>query len=277
MFLIVDSGSTKTDWCLADNGKIAQCISTQGINPFHQSEEEISHIIGEELVPQIKTDVAQIFFYGSGCREELCPNVERVLRRHFPYATTVSVANDLLGAAKAVCGDNEGIACILGTGSNSCLYDGQRIVANIPPLGYILGDEGSGAVLGRLFLNALYKGALSEDLKIIFEEETQLTMAEIISKVYRKPMANRFLASLSPFISKHIDDERVAAIVIDNFRQFFLRNVAAYGRSDLPVGFVGSIASHYRIQLAEAAADAGFIIGNIVKSPIEALVKYHFK
>lgn len=275
MFLIADSGSTKTDWCVVDNGKIRQRIATQGINPFHQSDSEISRIVGEELVPQIEGTVDSVFFYGSGCREELCPNVAQALANHFPAAVCISVANDLLGAARAVCGDKEGIACILGTGANSCLYDGRRIVANTPPLGYILGDEGSGAVLGRLFLNALYKGALSKELKEEFENETGLTMASIIGKVYREPLANRFLASLSPFIGRHTNNDGVRALVVDNFRQFFRRNVAAYNRLDLPVGFVGSIASHYRDLLAEAAVSEGFTIGDIVASPIDTLAAYH--
>lgn len=275
--LIADSGSTKTDWCLADDGHETGRVLTQGINPFHQSEEEIERIVTNELVTQLGTaQVSGIFFYGSGCRSELCPMVERVLRRAFPQATTVEVNGDLLGAARAVCGRSEGIACILGTGANSCLYDGQRITANTPPLGYILGDEGSGAVLGVRFVNALYKGTLPDGLREEFEQEMSLTMGDVIGRVYRQPLANRFLASLSPFIHQHLYIKEVKTLVEDNFRDFFRRNVEPYGRHDLAIGFVGSIACHYSDQLKAVAQSEGYSVGAIVKNPISRLVEYHF-
>ena len=157
--------------------------------------------------------------------------------------------------------------------ANSCLYDGRRIVANVPPLGYILGDEGSGAVLGRLFVNALFKGGLSESLRDKFLTESGLTLPAIINKVYREPMANRFLASLSMFIHDNLDDEGLENLVVDNFRNFFRRNVKLYGRSELPVGAVGSIAFYYSRQLERAAVLEGFELVKIVKSPMDELVR----
>ena len=161
--LIADSGSTKTDWVLTREDCVEKRFHTQGINPFHQSEESILTILREELVVQIPAtndEGLSIAFYGSGVRSELKPMMERLLQTVFPTATTIEAHSDLLGAARAVCAHSEGIACILGTGANSCLYDGTQIVCNTPPLGYVLGDEGSGAVLGIRFLNALYKGFL---------------------------------------------------------------------------------------------------------------------
>lgn len=279
MILIADSGSTKTDWCVADGGSVMCSVSTQGINPFHQDEQTISSILRDELLTaegNVVKDISQVYFYGSGCREECVPMMTRVLADAFPEAEQIEAQSDLLGAARAVCGAGEGVACILGTGANSCLYDGCRIVMNTPPLGYILGDEGSGAVLGRLFINALYKGALPAAVLSDFEHETGLTMADVIRRVYREPLANRFLASFAPFVHRHLSLPAVRAIVVDNFRMFFRRNVVQYGRPDLPVGAIGSIACHFSAELSEAARAEGFTMGRIKKSPMEGLVEYHF-
>lgn len=279
MILIADSGSTKTDWCVAYGGSVMCSVSTQGINPFHQDEQTISSILREELLTadgNVGKDISQVYFYGSGCREECVPMMTRVLADAFPEAERIEAHSDLLGAARAVCGAGEGVACILGTGANSCLYDGCRIVMNTPPLGYILGDEGSGAVLGRLFINALYKGGLPAAVLSDFECETGLTMSDVIRRVYREPLANRFLASFAPFVHRHLSLPAVRAIVVDNFRMFFRRNVVQYGRQDLPVGAVGSIACHFSAELSEAARAEGFTMGRIKKSPMEGLVEYHF-
>ena len=274
MKLIADSGGTKTDWVLTEETGIVQRVQTQGINPFHQSEEDILAIL-HEVNCQLSTLNCQLSFYGSGVRPELEPVVVSLLLKAFPLAATVEAHSDLLGAARAVCGCAEGIACILGTGANSGLYDGRQIVRNTPPLGYVLGDEGSGAVLGIRFLNALYKGFMSSVLVSEFEEDMNMTVADVIARVYRQPMANRFLASLSPFISRHLDNPQVWQLVVDNFRDFFRRNLVQYQRQDLPVGFVGSIAWHYAEQLKEAAASEGFRVGQILKSPMDGLIAYH--
>jgi N-acetylglucosamine kinase-like BadF-type ATPase len=274
MKLIADSGGTKTDWVLTDETGIVQRVQTQGINPFHQSEEDILAIL-HEVNCQLSTLNCQLSFYGSGVRPELEPVVVSLLLKAFPLAATVEAHSDLLGAARAVCGCAEGIACILGTGANSGLYDGRQIVRNTPPLGYVLGDEGSGAVLGLRFLNALYKGFMPSVLVSEFEKDMNMAVADVIARVYRQPMANRFLASLSPFISRHLDNPQVRQLVVDNFRDFFRRNLVQYQRQDLPVGFVGSIAWHYAEQLKEAAASEGFRVGQILQSPMDGLIAYH--
>ena len=278
MILIADSGSTKTDWVLTrDNGCIEGRFKTEGINPFHQSEDDILTILQTLPLPfTVEGEELRLCFYGSGVRPELEPKMARLLQTVLPKAT-VEAHNDLLGAARAVCGQSPGIACILGTGANSCLYDGDYIVQNTPPLGYILGDEGSGAVLGRRFLNALYKGFMPDAVVADFQKDINMTMDEVITHVYRHPMANRFLASLSPFISSHLHEPTVRQLVIDSFRDFFRRNLVQYGRNDLPVGFVGSVAFHYEAQLKEAAASEGYTVGCILKSPIDGLVTYHSK
>ncbi len=276
MILIADSGSTKTNWCLAENGRAIHNIATQGINPFHQDFAAISDIVTDELLPCMGGMLPKaVYFYGSGCRANKIGEMEQLLAKAFPTAKRVEAHGDLLAAARAVCGRNMGMAAILGTGANSCLYDGCTIVMNTPPLGYILGDEGSGAVLGRLFVNALFKGFLPKAVADVFLADTGLTLDSLIERVYREPLANRFLASLSPHILNRADCGEVHSIIVDNFRSFFRRNIAAYGHNDLPVGAVGSIAHHYSTFLAEAAAIEGYTMGTIVQSPMDGLVAYH--
>ena len=274
MKLIADSGSTKTDWCVVDGGEVVFRTVGQGINPLQQGIDAIENVIKAELVTLFgdARSIAEIEFYGAGCRDGMVPRMERLLRKLFVNAVKVEVCSDVLGAARALFGGREGIACILGTGANSCLYDGERITANVPPLGYVLGDEGSGAVLGRLFVNGLFKGGLPESLRDEFLEDTGLTLAEIIRKVYREPLANRFLAGMSVFINNHLENNELRALVVENFRNFFRRNVALYGRVDLPVRAVGSIAFYYERELHEAAETEGFRVDKVIKSPMEGLV-----
>jgi len=244
-------------------------IQTPGINPVHQTPEAI-----RASLPLIKQAVDAVYFYGAGCTADRIPLMTSLLSEHF-QSPRVEVSNDLLGAARALCGRSEGIACILGTGANSGLYDGARIVQNTPALGYVLGDEGSGAVLGRRFFNALFKRPDFAALRDDYLSTEHLTMADVIRRVYREPMANRFLASTSLYIGQHIDHPLLQELVTDNFRDFFRINLLPYGRRDLPAGFVGSMAHYYRRQLVAAARAEGFLLGTVLKSPMEGLVAYH--
>lgn len=276
MILIADSGSTKTDWAVVDNGRMVTTMATQGINPFHQDSDIIGTVIETELLPKMG-DIypEEIYFYGSGCREDKVEMMCNIMGKAFPHCAKIEAQGDLLAAARAVCGENEGIACIMGTGANSCLYDGKRVVENTPPLGYILGDEGSGAVLGKLFVNALFKGQLPESLKDEWLSETGLSINIIINKVYREPLANRFLASTSKFIRQHLSVKQLEEMVVDNFREHFRRNVNRYGRKDLPVGAIGSVAYYYREQLEKAAMAEGYSLGKVMRSPMDGLMRYH--
>lgn len=285
MKLIADSGSTKTDWSVTSGNNVALSVKTQGINPFHQPEDAILGILTDELLPQIEpvvSSISEIHFYGSGCNEANAAVMQALLSRVFSDGVSASgdgvrvfVYSDLLAAARAVCGTSPGIACIMGTGVNSCLYDGCSIAANTRPLGYILGDEGSGAVLGKLFLNALYKGFLPQDMVGEFEQWIGMSYQDIITRVYREPMANRFLAGIAPFIHDRIDIPAVRGIVVDNFRNFFRRNVVQYGAASLPAGAVGSIAYFFRDELREAASLEGFTLSRVLRSPMDGLVAYH--
>lgn len=278
--LIADSGSTKTDWvCLSDSGDSPRIeIHTMGLNPFHVSDNEIRGVLNNEVIPQLGgTVVDSVYFYGSGVRPEVEERVCCLLKEAFPSATSVEAHSDLLGACRALCGDSEGIACILGTGANSCVYNGSKIVHNTPALGYILGDEGSGAVLGKHLLHDLYTGVLSLSLRVKFEREMGLQLSEIINKVYRGSQPNRFLASLSEFIYRNLNDEGIRQLVYSTFNDFVNYHLSRYGRKDLPVSFVGSIAWYYKDQLQLILQMQGYEIGVIIQSPLEGLIAYHQK
>jgi N-acetylglucosamine kinase-like BadF-type ATPase len=296
MILIADSGGTKSDWTLLHspyphNWETVAAFQTQGISPIHQEPDAIRQILGHDVVSQLSTfsraalinskvldtpllSQIEVFFYGSGCTPAHVPMMKQMLAQVFP-SNKVEVHSDLMAAARGLCQHEPGIACILGTGANSCLYDGQNIVQNTPALGYILGDEGGGAVLGRLFMNAIFKNPQLADIRDDYLSETGLTQADIINKVYREPLANRFLATTSPYIQKHLDNPYLSDMVVQNFRQFFRCNIVPYQHPELPVHFVGSMAYHYEEQLVRAAEIEGFNLGHIVKSPMEGLIAYH--
>jgi N-acetylglucosamine kinase-like BadF-type ATPase len=277
MILIADSGSTKTSWCIAEKGNVLQTIQTSGINPYFQSKEEISDRLTQELFPRLevgKNDIRAVYFYGAGCAFDKVEIVKGAIEGLID-SPVVEVYTDLLAATRGVCGRQAGIACIMGTGSNSCFYDGQHIVHNVSPLGYILGDEGGGAVLGKLLVGDLLKGMMSEELKDRFLKQYDLTPAQIIDRVYRQPFPNRFLAGLSPFLAENIHEPDFYALVLNSFKSFIVRNVMKYDYHAWPVHFTGSIAFHYKEILAEAASDTGIRMGIVSKSPLQGLVAFH--
>ena len=269
--LVCDSGSTKADWLYA-NGDSEEAVRTDGINPVRDSAESISKIMASlpDWTPEC------IYFYGAGCIEPYSASVRKALQERFPKAL-VSVESDLLGAARALFGHEEGIACILGTGSNSCLYKNGQITANVPPMGYILGDEGSGAVLGRQLVSDIVKGQLSQELRDAFMEEFQLTPALIVENVYRKPAANRFLASLCPFLSKHRDYDEIQRLLASEFERFLRRNVLLYNRPDLEIRYVGSISVHFEHELRNVHAKMGLKMGDVLASPVKKMMFFHHK
>ncbi|WP_288207182.1 ATPase [uncultured Parabacteroides sp.] len=277
MILIADSGSTKTDWCVIERGKPALRFQTRGMNPFFQTEEEIGKEIETGLLPALKDLIpSAVYFYGAGCAfPEKNEMIRRSVNRYLPVP--VEVGSDLLAAARALCGDEPGIACILGTGSNSCYYDGKEIIKNVSPLGFILGDEGSGAVLGKLLIGDVLKNQLPPALKEQFLTQYGLTPASIMDKVYRQPFPNRFLAGLSPFIREHLDEPAIWELVTRSFLAFFTRNVKQYDCFELPVHLVGSVAWYYQDILKDIAFDLGLHLGAIAQSPMEGLIAYHGK
>ena len=278
MILIADRGSTKIDWCIVNNGKVEKQVFTMGMNAIMLTEEEMRSRIADELMPEISGySIEAVHFYGAGCiSPEVCANVARAISANIPGAKSVNVHTDLLAAARALCGHSEGIACILGTGSNSCYYDGSEIRDNVSPLGYILGDEGSGAVLGKLLVGDVLKNQLPKDLCDKFLAEYDLDRLTIIRRVYKEPQGNRFLASVTPFLLANIERPEIHSLVLNSFKAFFVRNIQQYpGYRSLSVNFIGSIAYYYRDVLAEAAEACGCRIGTIIKSPMQGLIQYH--
>lgn len=277
MQLIADSGSTKTSWGLAGKGSFPQYFQTEGMNPFFQSETTLQQIVANLKQTALKDrTIDHVFFYGAGCAfPEQIEKIRQIFLTVWPEAE-VFVASDLLGAARALCGNQAGIACILGTGSNSCLYNGKEICEHISPLGFILGDEGSGAVLGKRLVGDCLKGLLPPDLTTRFMEEYQLTPQLLLDRVYRGPLPNRFLASFVPFLAQHLHRTEIRQIVLLCFRDFFLRNIKSYtGYRELPIHFTGSVAYYFQEILAEAAQSEGLQLGNIQKEPMEGLLRYH--
>lgn len=276
MILLADSGATKTDWCIGKSYTDYQIIQTEGINPFHQSEEKIRSILETQLFPSLLShlrEIQAVFFYGAGCTPARSESVLKALIHYFP-SLPVTVESDLLGAARALCKTSPGIACILGTGSNSCLYDGKQIIQNVSPLGYILGDEGSGAYLGKRFVGDCMKAQLPSSLCNGLLEEYHLTVPELLDKVYRQPQANRFLASLTPYIYKNKTLPEVQQFLRDCFAEFFRRNVLTY-KSTLPVSFVGSVAWFFQEEIKESANEMNLTTGLFVRNPIKELINYH--
>lgn len=285
MILLADSGSTKVHWCLVTASGQCSDVFTDGINPLFQTTIAMQNSICNQLLPQISSllwagTLTHVFFYGAGCTPEKKVFVQRALEQVFKKAE-IFVASDMLGAARGLLGHHPGVACILGTGSGSCFYDGENIDWCVPSLGYILGDEGSAAVLGKRLVGDLLKNQLGDDLKETFFAEYETSMADIIEKVYRQPFPNRFLAKLSKFCADHIEDQRIHNLVYDHFVQFIRRNLVQYFKEsgvrsqESGVGFVGSIAYYYRPILEEAMKAEGLPMGTVLKDPIEGLKEYH--
>ena len=278
MKLTADSGSTKTTWLLTTDNSKKSYFYTQGINPFHMDEGTIESVLRNELLPQLlpySSEIETISFYGAGCTPEKSLILKEILKNVFPNISFVEVASDMLGAAKALFGNQPGIACILGTGSNSCLFDGKDIVDQVPSLGYILGDEGSSAALGRRLISDCLKRQLPESVSQEFMQRYSLTKDIIIENVYRKPLPSRYIAGFSPFLYEKRSIPEVHKLIIQCFSEFFTRNVINYHKPWLPVHFVGSLANSFSAELTETAESLGMTIGKIETSPMGGLVEYH--
>lgn len=287
MLLIADSGSTKTEWRFIDenpDGYRGQTpFRTAGFNPFFWTSDAVCKEIKSHLPPSVKSKISkssnlQIFFYGAGCssrgRKKI---IYDALKMTFP-SSKVSVEHDLLGAARSLFGSNPGIAVILGTGSNSCLYDGKKIIDNIPALGFVLGDEGSGADMGKCFLNALLYREVPPVLEKKFIRKFNLTKDDILSSVYNKPHPNRFLASFGKFFCIHLDNPFIKKLVSDSFEGFFRHHICKYPNyRGYPLGCVGSVGYHFKDILEEVAKRYGLQLIKTIKSPIGMMVRFHLR
>ncbi len=276
--LIADSGSTKAEWCLMKGNKV-HTYFTQGISPYFLNKEQIRNLITTELVPSIgKIRVDEVFYYGTGCMsKENNKIVKTALKEVFPEAY-IEVDHDLAGAAKSVCGKEKGVACILGTGSNSCVYNGKKITKNSPGLGYILGDEGSGAYLGKKVLQYYLYNTFDEDLKAVFDAKYVTNQSEILDHIYKKPLANRYLATFAMFLAENRGHYMIENIIEDGLNDFFFYHICKYTESwTSPIHFVGSVAYGFKDVIVSLCDNYEFTMGKILKNPMEGLVDFHKK
>jgi glucosamine kinase len=277
MILIADAGATKIQWVVIQDGKASATYETAGFNPYFMEPRVLLDAVEKDLVPFINPGyIKQVYYYGAGCSTMFkCNIVEDVLKEVFDNAD-FEIDHDLLGAARALFGRNEGIACILGTGSNSCLYNGKKILENVTSLGYLFGDEGSGAYLGKLWLTEYLRGRMPEHLKSNFDKRFGYSLENILDAVYSKPHPNQFLSSFSLFIGGFKDDEYVKALVKKNFTDFFTEQVTQYtDYQHKPLGVIGSVAFHFEEAFREVAVEHHLKIMKMIKSPIEGLTDYH--
>ncbi len=274
--LIADSGSTKTEWCLLKNNK-KTLFTTQGMSPYFVNAAQVEGIMSAEVAPFLKKNhVDEIHFYGTGCKNAANKKMfKNIFQRLFSGAKVV-VDNDLSGAAKALCGDEKGIACILGTGSNSCYYNGKRIVKNSPGLGFILGDEGSGAYLGKKVVQHYLYDIFDADLRARFDAKFVTTESEILESVYKKPLPNRYLASFVTFLAENRGHYMIENIIEDGINDFFQMHLQTYKESQkLPVHFTGGVAYGFRDIVKQLCINYNLQPGTFLKSPMEGLIKYH--
>lgn len=275
--LIIDSGATKTEWRLIGKNKPSRTFLTPGITPYQMDSAAILSLMKSSLPTSFfLKPISQIFYYGTGCKTKAKASVVRLaLKKAFPSAQ-IHVTHDLMAAAIATCGNQPGIACILGTGSNSCQFNGKRIVKNSPGLGYVLGDEGSGAYLGvRVIRHYLY-GIFDKPLMAAFDKAFETSKDEILQKVYREPMPSRYLAGFSKFLSEHRGHFMIENIIEDGIRDFFDQHLCSYEpNTKLPIHFVGSIAFYFQDKIDELCLEYGFKRGLIMRQPMTGLSKYH--
>jgi N-acetylglucosamine kinase-like BadF-type ATPase len=277
MILIADSGSTKTDWCLLNSNAVLVRTQSIGFNPFYQTSDFIESAIRQEVLPSLRGTVEQVFFYGAGCANETASlPVTSALHSLFPHAQ-VTVKSDMLGAAHALCGKSEGIACILGTGANNAYYNGSTIVHQIGSLGFWLGDEGSGGYLGKTLVRAYLLNELPPHLQTAFQETyPEINRLEVLDRAYKQPFPNRYFASFSRFIGEYKQDPYFIALVHNAFNTFVTLYVAKHPTAaTVPVSFVGSIAWHFQDILKSVLDEHQLQVGTIAQSPMEGLIAYH--
>ena len=274
--LIADSGATKAEWCLIHNGK-KKTVFTQGISPYFLNTEQIRNLLLKELKPKLKNvQVDEVYYYGTGCANpENAKSVKKALRQVFAEAK-VDVTHDLMAAARALCGRKKGIACILGTGSNSCYYDGKKIIRNSPGLGYVLGDEGSGAYLGKKVIQYYLYKIFDDELRGRFDLTYTTNAAEILENVYKKPLPNRYLAGFTKFLADNRGHYMIENIIEDGLNDFFFTHLCKYRETwALPVSFAGSVAFGFKDVLLHLCNSYEFELGTVMKNPMEGLIKYH--
>jgi len=274
--LIADSGATKAEWCLID-GSRKKILYTQGISPYFLNTEQIHSLLSKELCPFLKKSrIDVVYYYGTGCANPANARIiKKALQKTFP-GSEVQVTHDLMAAARSLCADDKGIACILGTGSNSCYYNGKKIIKNSPGLGYILGDEGSGAYLGKKILQYYLYRTFDDDLKQKFDAKYHTDTVQILESVYKKPLPNRYLAGFTIFLAENRGHYMIENIIEDGLNDFFFNHLTKYKEtSSLPVSFVGGVAYGFKDVLQQLCFAYEMQLGRVLKNPMEGLIEYH--
>lgn len=278
MIVVADMGSTKTDWSFVDTNKNIVKVSTNGFNPYFYSTEEIIVLLKPEFSKQTFNwnEITNVYFYGSGCSsKDKQRTVKNALSPFFPQAD-LFISHDLLASARAICGKNKGIACILGTGSNTCLYDGENIVANNPSLGFLLGDEGSGGDLGRELIKYYQYGELPKEIEEKFETQYKMNREKLINEVYGTKHPNAYCAAFSTFVNENKSNPVIKKMIEERMEEFFKRHITKYeGHQNIPINFVGSIAHYFEENLKTVAQKFDCTVGVIVKNPVDLLIAYH--
>ncbi len=278
MIVVADMGSTKTDWSFVDTNRNIVKVSTNGFNPYFYSTEEIIVLLKPEFSKQTFNwnEITNVYFYGSGCSSKEKQHIVSEALKPFFSKAHLFISHDLLASARAICGKNKGIACILGTGSNTCLYDGENIVANNPSLGFLLGDEGSGGDLGRELIKYYQYGELPQDIEEKFETQYQMNRKKLLNDVYGTKHPNAYCASYSTFVNENKSNPVIKKMIEERMEEFFKRHVTKYeGHQNLPINFVGSIAHYFEENLKTVAQKFGCTVGVIVKNPVDLLIAYH--
>ncbi len=276
MILIADSGSTKCEWCLLGNKKNKTIITT-GISPYFLSKDQIVSLLQKELLTKLKVeDIEKIYYYGTGLSAvENVAILKSALKQTFPKSA-IKVESDLLAAARGLCGREKGIVCILGTGSNSCYYNGKKIVKNSPGLGYVLGDEGSGAYLGKKVIQYYLYNTFDEELRAAFDSKFNTSSAEILDMVYKQPFPNRYLSTFTHFLAENRGHYMIENILEDGINDFFFTHLNKYSQSwTSPINFTGSIAFTFQDVIKDLCHSYELDPGKIVKAPMAGLIRFH--
>lgn len=275
--LIADSGATKAEWCLLYNGK-KKTLFTQGISPYFLNTQQIKDLLLKELYPKLKKyKVDEIYYYGTGCVSPAnAKSVKKAIQQVFVTTKKIEVTHDLMAAARALCGKNKGVVANLGTGSFCCYYDGKKIVKQIPGIGYVLGDEGSGAYLGKKVIQYYLYEIFDDDLRARFDAKYVTNRAEILENVYKKPLPNRYLASFTIFLAENRGHYMIENIISDGLNDFFFINFRQFKEAKkFPVHFAGGVAFGFQDVLQDLCATYGIQLGKVLKNPMPGLTEYH--
>ena len=279
--LLADSGSTKTEWCLLKSGEDKPFLRfyTDGLNPYYHTTESIRDVLRYAVIPNLaKHEIDELYFYGAGCSLDEKKRIISAAISEVFQDSTFDIQDDLLGAARALCGNEPGIACILGTGSNSCLYDGTQVVDNIPSLGFILGDEGSGGYIGKQLIHAYFYRDMPAELKLDMEKTYTMDRRFILDGIYHKPQSNRFVASFTNFTSVHKSHPFIQNLVKNAFAVFLNSNILKYENyKEIPIGFIGSVAFNHQDIMMNLLESYGLRVSRFIKNPMETLIDYHKK